>query len=258
MKLEGQSNYIIWRYKVQMLLLQESLWKYVEPDLEQAGGSNPSSCGNSCATRGATPSGSQYPSGGSTPNATIAAAAATESEKIRACRILISMVKDSLLLHVIHLTNPLKVWQKLKKMYDLQTPSRRLALKEKLYSLRLSEGQSIDIFLQNVNSTVTQLARLGITINDEDLVDQVLVALPKSWSVFKSIYKSRTPLPSFAELEGLLLHEDSTRRIEQDRKEADVLLSRSQPQYRRGRRPNRGGKSRGRSSNQDWKNKVQC
>lgn len=30
MKLQGPSKYILWSYKVKMILLQEGLWKYVE------------------------------------------------------------------------------------------------------------------------------------------------------------------------------------------------------------------------------------
>jgi len=31
MKLAGPSNYVIWSYKVKMILMQEGLWKYIEP-----------------------------------------------------------------------------------------------------------------------------------------------------------------------------------------------------------------------------------
>lgn len=31
MKLVGPSNYVIWSYKVKMILLQEGLWRFVEP-----------------------------------------------------------------------------------------------------------------------------------------------------------------------------------------------------------------------------------
>jgi hypothetical protein len=51
-------------------------------------------------------------------------------------------------------------------------------LKEKLCSLPLGEGKSHH--LQESNLLVHQLARLGITVADEDLVDPTLISLPIS------------------------------------------------------------------------------
>lgn len=93
-------------------------------------------------------------------------------------------------------------------MYDVQSSSRRLSLKDKFYSLKLKEGKPIGDHLQEVNLIVTQLASLGISIPDEDLVDLTLNSLPRSWSTFRQIQKGRDRTPSFPELEGLLLQEE--------------------------------------------------
>lgn len=110
----------------------------------------------------------------------------------------------------MHLSDPLEIWNTLKRMYDVQSPSRRLALKEKLYSLRMIEGKSVDSHLQKTNSIIIQLASLGVALQDEDLVDQMLASLPRSWSTFKAIQKGREKSPSFSELQGLMLHEESS------------------------------------------------
>lgn len=107
-------------------------------------------------------------------------------------------------------------------MYDVQSPSRRLALKERLYSLRMQEGKTLDSHLQDVNSIVTQLASLGVMIPDEDLVDQMLSSLPKSWSTFKAILQGRERSPTFTELQGSMLHEESSRIT--DRRDSDEVL----------------------------------
>lgn len=65
-------------------------------------------------------------------------------------------------------------------MCDVRSSSRRLSLKEQFYSLRLAEGKAISDHLQEINLLVTQLAHLGITIPNEDLVDTTLNSLPKS------------------------------------------------------------------------------
>ena len=92
-------------------------------------------------------------------------------------------------------------------------------LKEQLYSLRLAEGKSIFEHLQLVNLIVTQLVGLGIDTPDKDLVDITLSSLPKSWSVFRQIQKSREHTPIFPKLEGLMFQEELGCNIEKDKDE---------------------------------------
>lgn len=230
-KLEGQSNYLLWSYRVKMTLMQESLWRFITPATQASSSSNSDS--------------------GTTSNLTSGAAAAPttndeEERKIRVCRIIVATVKDHIILHILHLTDPLEIWEKLKSMYDVESPSRRLALKEKFHSLRMSETKTIDSHLQDTNSLVTQLASLGVTISDEDLVDQVLASLPRSWATFKAIHKNRQPHLCFSDLQGLMLHEESSRLTDQQHETEEVLYLRNAEQYRNPNfRNSRGGSSRG-------------
>ena len=185
MKLEGQNNYILWSYKVKMLLMQENLWRFVLPassttSLSEASGTATSSSAVSGTTASIT-------TDKSAPAAAVNPAPTQDdsAQKFWACRVIIATVWDSILLHVIHLTDPTEIWTRLRTLYDVQSPSRRLALKKKLYSLRMLEGKSLDSHLQEINSLVTQLASLGVSVPDEDLVDKVLSSLPKSWSTLK-------------------------------------------------------------------------
>jgi hypothetical protein len=168
----------------------------------------------------------------------------------RAGRIIISMVRDSIILSVIHLTDPQAIWLRLHSMCDIKSSSRRMSLKEQLYSLRLAEGKSISEHLQSVNLIVTQLVGLGVNTPDEDLVDITLNSLPKSWSVFRQIQKGREHTPTFPELEGLMLQEELGRNIEKDRDEAEDILAFRTSNPRGGR----SGQSRGRSHSQIYRN----
>lgn len=242
MKLDGQSNYILWSYKVKMMLMQENLWRFIVPAVEV-----PSSSGSTSADSGTATSPTAPPI--PTIHDTLAAVPAQHDvaeKKIRACRIIVAMVKDPIILHIIHLTDPLEIWNKLKTMYDVQSPSRRLALKEKLYSLRMLEGKTLDSHLQEVNSIVTQLASLGVVIQDEDLVDLMLSSLPKSWSTFKIIQQSRDRSPTFSELQGLMLREESSRILEKHQESEEVLyLNRPNPRshHSRDNQPGRFGRA---------------
>jgi hypothetical protein len=139
-------------------------------------------------------------------------------------------------------------------------------LKEKLYSLRLLEGKSLDSHLQEINLLVHQLAGLGSTVEEEDLVNLTLNSLPKSWAMFRSIHKASPP--SFPTLEGLLIQEDLSRDLDKSREESEeVLYVRNTSQ--KSTRGRSAGRSRGRGrsyqgisvqsrDDQNWKNTATC
>ena len=73
-------------------------------------------------------------------------------------------------------------------MNDPKTPSKRLMLKERLDSMKLTEGTAIDSYLQDVNSVAFQQhVRLGSIVDDEELVHRVLASLPRSRSTFRQV-----------------------------------------------------------------------
>jgi hypothetical protein len=250
MKLQGPANYILWSYKVKMLLLQEDLWKYIEPhapdltkdtsDSSSVGGKS-GETGGKTATTGGSNSRTSF---GETSSPSASLSMADNKDKFRARRLIISTVRDSLMLSIIHILDPEVIWLKLKGMCQIQSSSCRLALREELYTLRLAERKTIAEHLQKVNLLVTQLAGLGIPVANEDLIDIMINSLPKSWSTFKGIQKGRERMPTFNELEGLMLHEEVSRDIYNRREEADEVLYTKTFNYR-GRSNYRGA---GRSS----------
>jgi histone deacetylase 1/2 len=243
MKLGGPENYVLWSYKVKMLLLQEGLWKHVQPTAV-ASTSSSSSSGNT-GSGGTSGGGATIISGGppSTTN--------EEEMRYRAVRIIISTLQESILLNVVHLTNPREIWEELRQMCEVESSAGRLALKEQLYSTKLAEGKGVRDYLQELNLVVTQLARMGVSIPDEDLVGNTLNGLPRSWSTFKQIQRAKERLPKFSELKGLLLQEEIARKLE-SRQEEEVLAlregGRGLDKHRgRGGRSGRSNQGRGRS-----------
>jgi hypothetical protein len=185
---------------------------------------------------------------------------------IKAGRLIISTLGDGVIIHVVHLTNQKEIWDRLDAKYNVKNLSRCLALKEKLYSLRFIEEKTIDSHLQEINLLVYQLARLGTTVEDEDLVNLTLNSLPKSWATFRSIHKASPP--SFHVLEGLLVQEDLSRDLDRTREESEEVLYVKSTSQRPGRGRSVGrtrgwGRSYQRSTaqsrdDQNWKNTPTC
>ena len=124
---------------------------------------------------------------------------------------------------MIHLTDPCQIWERLRDMCDIRSSSRRLSLKEQLYSLKLAKGKGIGDHLQQINLIVIQLVHLGIHTPDEDLVDITLNSLPRTWATFKQIQKGRDRVPTFPELEGLLLQEELSCNLDKQRDEGEEI-----------------------------------
>jgi hypothetical protein len=172
MKLSGPSN-ILWSYKVKMILLQEA---------------SSSNAMSSPTTRSGVVENPIVPTARTT-TSDPRTAPNEEELRYRVGRIITSTLQDSIMLSVVHLIDILAIWGRLKVMCEVENMSKKLALKEQLYSLKLAKGKSVAQYFQDINILVTQLARMGVVTSDEDLVGKVLNNLPKSWSTFRQIQR---------------------------------------------------------------------
>ena len=67
----------------------------------------------------------------------------------------------------------------------------KLRLKERLFTLNMSEGTPIQTHLNEYNSILLDLENLAVTIDDEDKAVIIITSLPLSFKHFKEII----PLP---------------------------------------------------------------
>jgi hypothetical protein len=244
-KLQGLANYALWSFKLRTILQGEKLWRVVDPDLASGTSSFTSralsSTGHAASTttnQGAAPQPSPTQT---SPPTTSTAAPDLDDLRYRALRMIITSVSDSLLPHVLNISDPRTAWLKLRELYESKSMNRRLSLKSELYSLKMSEKTSIEEHLKAVSILVGQLANIGIAVPDEELVDCVLTSLPSSWKIFRTMTSNRENPISYSELENLMLHKASVRTREQEQDEEAFFVSRPEG----GRYPNqRNGRGR--------------
>lgn len=79
------------------------------------------------------------------------------------------------------LTSPKEIWDKLAGQYMSTTVTTKLYLKQKLYGLKMQEGSDLVEHVNIFNQLVADLARLKVTIDDEDKVIILLCSLPPSY-----------------------------------------------------------------------------
>jgi hypothetical protein len=98
------------------------------------------------------------------------------------------------------------LWKKLEKLYMTNSLANKLRLKERLYTICMLEGKSMQSHLNEFNSIIVDLERFDVKIDDEDKTILLLVSLPPSFKHFKEImlYGNHTSL-SFENVKSNLL-----------------------------------------------------
>ena len=90
-------------------------------------------------------------------------------------------VSDQVMFHVMDLTSPKEIWDKLATQYMSRTLTTKLYLKQKLYGLKMQEGSDLVEHLNIFNQLVADLAHREVTVDDEDKAIILLCSLPPSY-----------------------------------------------------------------------------
>ena len=75
--------------------------------------------------------------------------------------------------------DPAEVWQKLADQYEKKSWANKLALRRKLYSLRLKENESVQTHIKGMIEIFDSLSVVGHVIEEEDRVVHILASLPE-------------------------------------------------------------------------------
>jgi hypothetical protein len=71
-----------------------------------------------------------------------------------------------------------ELWKKLEGLYMTKSLANKLHLKERLYTIRMAEGTSIQSHLNEFNSICVDLESLDMKMDDEDKAILLVVSLP--------------------------------------------------------------------------------
>lgn len=75
------------------------------------------------------------------------------------------------------------MWKKLLDQFQKKTWVNKLALRRKLYSLKLKDGDSVQEHIKVLTETFDALSVVGDHIDEEDHVVHLLASLPDSFNV---------------------------------------------------------------------------
>ena len=104
--------------------------------------------------------------------------------------------------------DPAVVWKKLEDQFQKKTWANKLALRRKLYTLRLKDGESVQGHIKAILEIFDSLAAVGDAVSEEDRVVHLLASLPESFSVLVTALEANAEVPRMETVTERLLHEE--------------------------------------------------
>lgn len=135
--------------------------------------------------------------------------AAFNKKNVKAKRILLDAVKDHVIPHVSRKKYAFQMWEALTKLYQSDNHNRKMALREKLKSTRMSKTNTVASYLTRVSQIRDGLGAVGETIKDEELVRTTLNGFLEKWAPFVKGVVARENLPNWERLWDDFIQEET-------------------------------------------------
>jgi hypothetical protein len=114
-------------------------------------------------------------------------------------------LSDSVLLNVSEEATTKGLWDKLGNLYKYKSLVNKLFMRNKLYNMRMRDGDSMTEHLNTFKTVVSQLVYVEIKISDEDKCIILLCSLPDSWDILVVAIGSNKNSLKFDEVVSSLL-----------------------------------------------------
>ena len=176
----NDSNYSTWKLQIKMALVKEGLWGIVNETEE------------------------------------IPVPDEDEDEKIqryilrqdRALALIVLSIEPALLYLLGDPQDPVEVWEKLAKQFQRKTWANKLALRRKLYGMKLKEKEPIQKHIKSMMEVFDKLCVIGDAIEEEDRVVHLLASLPSSYDMLVTALEASSEVPKLETVTERLLHEE--------------------------------------------------
>ena len=147
----------------------------------------------------------------------------------KALATIVLAVEPSLLYLLGDPQDPAEVWKKLADQYEKKSWANKLALRRKLYSLKLKENESVQQHIKSMIEIFESLSVVGYVVEEEDRVVHILASLPDSFQMLVTALEASPEVPKLEVVLERLMHEEKKlkEKSEQIRTPQDALFIRS-------------------------------
>lgn len=169
---------------------------------------------------------------------------------------MIDFVKDHLVLIISKMKTAKEMFDVLKGLYEINNPSRALALRQQLHHVKMARGELVISLFMKIFDLRDQLSTIGDIVADRDLVILALNGLPQSWEPFIQSISGRSKLPKFDHLRADCIQEETRLATRGDgrnshNEESQVLVAHAIRERGKGRKGKRGTFKRNRDRKAD-------
>ena len=181
-KLAGSSNLHLWKYMITRIAKKEKLWSILF---------------GSPATSSKKPLESADPKTPSDPKES----EESEDERFERLMYIMSMsIKPSLLVQLTEYQERRSLWNFLCHSFEVDNDSRKFDLKNRLAMLSFSKTTGVEAYFSQFRQNLAQLSAIRVKIDDADLVQIVMKALPDSYDYFLQNFTSGGRFPTLDQL----------------------------------------------------------
>ena len=124
----------------------------------------------------------------------------------RALATIVLTVEPSLLYLIGDPEDPVVVWKKLQDQFQKKTWANKLALRRRLHSLQLKDGDSVQDHIKAMIELFNELTIVGDVIDEEDRVVYLLASLPDSFSTLVTALEANEEVPKMEVVTERILH----------------------------------------------------
>eukprot|EP00253_Pinus_taeda_P010156 PITA_10156 len=173
-------------------------------------------------------------------------------------KVLLKMsVKDSIIPHIRDCKTSAEIWTTIKNLYQTQNTSEIMALKSKLFSMRMDERETAAAFVVRIKDVKDGLGDIAEVVSDSDLVSITLSGMRDEFQMFITRLAAREKAPTFEDLTGFLLQEEERRQNLNPQSDDLVLMAKrrsfrgKQPQQQSQQKGGTSQKNSHKASNED-------
>ena len=96
----------------------------------------------------------------------------------------------------------------LANLYERKAPNQKRVPKNKLRTLKMEKDEGVASFFTKISQVRDQLLAIGVTVDEDDLVQTVVDGLPRSWETFLFVVNGHEVQPYFKRLWHNFLQEE--------------------------------------------------
>ena len=166
-RLDGATNFSPWKARISLILKENELWDIVHSTIA---------------------------------NPVVVPANATDKatfmkRDVRARRVILDVVKDHVIPHISTKDHAFHMWTTLTNLYQSFNENNKMVLREKLKSVHMSKGESMESYLSRITQVRDELPAIGEVISGSEMVHITLNGVSQQWTVFVQTIIGRENIP---------------------------------------------------------------